>query len=51
MKILYPLYALILALIAFYTHEIVTFIMLGFILIALNNILFVLKEISKKLDR
>lgn len=48
---LYLLYAFVLAIVAIFTREIVTFIVLGFILIALNNILDVLKEILRKLDR
>ncbi|MCR8656677.1 hypothetical protein [Paenibacillus endoradicis] len=43
-------YVLIVGIISIFTKEIVTFIMLGFILLALNNILIVQKEISKKLD-
>lgn len=52
MKIfLYCMYAGILGVISFFTHEIVAFVLLGFILIALNNVLTVLKEISNKLDK
>ncbi|MBP1974669.1 hypothetical protein J2Z47_002912 [Cohnella thailandensis] len=47
---LYCLYAGILGVISFFTQEIVTYVLLGFILIALNNVLSVLKEISRKLD-
>ncbi|RAV21366.1 hypothetical protein [Paenibacillus contaminans] len=47
----YPFYALILGVVAFFTGEIVTFIMLGFILLALTNIVTVLREISRKLDQ
>ncbi len=43
------LYIVVLAIVAFITGEIVTFMMLGFILIALNNILDVLKAIHKKI--
>jgi hypothetical protein len=51
MKIqLYVIYAAILGVVSFFTQEIVSYVLLGFILIALNNILTVLKEISKKLD-
>ncbi|MBM7565512.1 hypothetical protein JOC55_002458 [Paenibacillus sacheonensis] len=51
MKIfLYMIYAGILGVISFFTHEIVAYVLLGFILIALNNILTVLREISKKMD-
>jgi hypothetical protein len=49
-RTLYFLYAIVLAGLAIFTGEIVTFILLGFILLALNNILDVLKEISRKLD-
>lgn len=45
---LYGMYALILALLAFFTGEIVTFVMLGFILISLNNINTTLKKIAAK---
>ena len=47
---MYSLYALILGIVAFFTGEIVTFIMLGFILIALININTTLKKIVKKDD-
>lgn len=47
---LYGLYALILGIVSFFTGEIVTFIMLGFILIALININSTLKKIYKKDD-
>jgi len=46
----YSLYAAVLGVISFFTQEMVSFILLGFILISLNNILNVLKDISKKLD-
>ncbi|GIM45317.1 hypothetical protein DNHGIG_08660 [Collibacillus ludicampi] len=39
---LYVIYAIVLAAISIYTREIVTFIMLGFILLTLNNILKIL---------
>ncbi|MDX8046615.1 hypothetical protein SH601_11540 [Gracilibacillus sp. S3-1-1] len=42
---LYSLYAVLLGILSFITGEIVTFIMLGFILIALQNILHTLKEL------
>ncbi|UOQ50169.1 hypothetical protein MUN88_08985 [Gracilibacillus caseinilyticus] len=42
---LYILYATLLALLSFFTGEIVTFIMLGIILISLQNIHRVLKEL------
>ena len=49
--LIYGIYALILGVVAFFTGEIVTFIMLGFILLALTNIVTVLREISRKLDQ
>ncbi|GEN85238.1 hypothetical protein SLU01_35500 [Sporosarcina luteola] len=48
---MYTLYALLLGIVAFFTGEIVTFIMLGFILIALININTTLKKIIKKDDK
>ncbi|QQP11135.1 hypothetical protein FJQ98_18105 [Lysinibacillus agricola] len=47
----YYLYALILGVFSFFTGEIVTFIMLGFILIALQNIHSTLKQILAKLNK
>ncbi|MBM7553592.1 hypothetical protein [Thalassobacillus pellis] len=44
---LYTIYALVLGIVAFYTGEIVTFMMLGFILITLNNINATLKRLIK----
>ncbi|WP_200868649.1 hypothetical protein [Bacillus cihuensis] len=44
---LYGLYALIIAIVSIFTGELVTFIMLGFILISLQNIHSTLKEILK----
>lgn len=44
-QIMYSLYAVILALFAFFTGEIVTFLMLGFILIVLNSIHTTLKQL------
>ncbi|MFJ7684072.1 hypothetical protein [Peribacillus butanolivorans] len=44
---LYGLYALLIAIISIFTGELVTFIMLGFILISLQNIHSTLKEILK----
>lgn len=41
---LYGLYALILGLVSIVTGEIITFVMLGFILISLQNIQSTLKE-------
>lgn len=46
----YVIYVLIVGIISFFTGEIVTFIMLGFILMALTNMLRVQKEILRKLD-
>ena len=48
--LLYSLYALMLGILAFFTGEIVTFIMLGFILIALINTNTTLKKIITKMD-
>ncbi len=48
---MYSLYALVLGVFAFFTGEIVTFIMLGFILIALININTTLKQLVKKDDK
>jgi len=44
---LYSLYALIIAIVSIFTGEIVTFVMLGFILISLQNIHATLKELLK----
>ncbi len=44
---LYGLYALILGIVSIFTGEIITFVMLGFILISLQNIQRVLKELLK----
>ncbi|CEP66293.1 Uncharacterized [Moorella glycerini] len=41
---------IVMGIIAFFTREIVTFLMLGFVLISLTNIYNVLQEISTKLD-
>ena len=51
MKYYYLLMAIVLAIISWFTGEIVTFVMLGFILLALNNIQNVLQDISKKLNK
>ncbi|GAA0309265.1 hypothetical protein GGQ92_001238 [Gracilibacillus halotolerans] len=48
-EVWYVIYVIILGLLAFYTGEIVTFIMLGIVLLALQNILKVLKEILHEL--
>ncbi|WP_174616045.1 hypothetical protein [Virgibacillus ihumii] len=45
----YIIYAIILGVLSFITGEIVTFVMLGFILITLNNINTNLKRIHQKL--
>lgn len=45
--LLFTLYAILLAVVAFFTGEIVTFIMLGIILVALQNIHGTLKNILK----
>ncbi len=44
----YGFYFLILGVVSFFTGEIVTFIMLGFILLAFNNINSTLKKIYKQ---
>ncbi|MFB7637326.1 hypothetical protein [Peribacillus butanolivorans] len=44
---LYGLYALLIAIVSIFTGELVTFIMLGFILISLQNIHTTLKDILK----
>lgn len=44
---LYTFYLFVLGIVAFFTREIVTFIMLGVILISLNNINSTLKELVK----
>lgn len=41
----YILYVFILGIISFITHEVVTFVMLGVILVSLNNIHSTLKDI------
>lgn len=48
---LYSVLAGILGIVAFFTGEIVSYVFLGFILIALNNIHKALQDISKKLDK
>lgn len=47
---LYVLYALILGILALFTGEIVTFVMLGFILLSLNNIYTVLKKMDRNME-
>lgn len=44
---LYVFYALIIAIVSVYTGELVTFIMMGFILISLQNINSTLKQLLK----
>lgn len=44
---LYSLYALILGVVSIFTGEIITFVMLGFILLSLNNIHSTLKKMYK----
>lgn len=46
----YGVYALILGIVSFFTGEIVTFIMLGFILMALININTTLKKNAQQRD-
>ncbi|AKX93636.1 hypothetical protein [Neomoorella thermoacetica] len=41
----------VMGIIAFFTKEIITFFMLGFIIIILTNIYGVLKDIARKIDR
>ncbi|MCM3490150.1 hypothetical protein M3689_12590 [Alkalihalophilus marmarensis] len=43
----YSFYFIVLGVVAFFTGEIVTFVMLGFILMSLNNINNTLKKIYK----
>ncbi|HHW36437.1 MAG TPA: hypothetical protein GXX18_03975 [Bacillales bacterium] len=47
---LYSLYFVVIGIVSFFTQEIVTFLMLGFVIIALHNINSTLKEISKKIN-
>lgn len=46
---LYTFYFVVIGIIALYTKEIVTFLMLGFVIIALHNINSTLKEILKNM--
>ncbi|MGM8215470.1 hypothetical protein ACLIA0_07825 [Bacillaceae bacterium W0354] len=46
----YTLFAIILGVVAIFTQEVITFIMLGFILIALVNINNTLKKVLEKFD-
>lgn len=50
MHYVYAMMAGALGVVSVFTGEIVTYVFLGFIFLALNNIHQVLKEISKKLD-
>ncbi|EKN68879.1 hypothetical protein P9E76_03120 [Schinkia azotoformans] len=47
---LYTFYFAVIGIIAFFTHEIVTFLMLGFVIIALHNINSTLKDILKNMN-
>ncbi|WP_192894715.1 hypothetical protein [Neobacillus notoginsengisoli] len=46
----YSFYFLVLGVVSFFTGEIVTFVMLGFILMGLNNINSTLKKIHKSIN-
>ena len=48
---LYIVYVIVLAVASFFTGEVVTFIMLGFILMALNSIHATLKKILEKMEK
>jgi branched-subunit amino acid transport protein len=48
---LYGLYAVILAVVSIFTREIVAFIMLGFVFMALLNINSTLQKILEKIDK
>ena len=50
-NVLYILYAILLGVLAFITGEIVTFVMLGFILLSLTNIHTTLKKIYLQNER
>ncbi len=50
-RVLYTVVMFILGLIAFFTRELVTFVMLGFMMIVLTNIYDKLDEISRKLGK
>jgi hypothetical protein len=45
-SLLYGAYAVVLGIVSFYTGEVVTFVMLGLILVALNNINSTLKKMN-----
>lgn len=49
--LLNTLILIVMGVISFFTKEIVTFFMLGFIIIILSNIYNVLKKINDKLDK
>lgn len=51
MNVLYIVSAAVLGIVSVFTGEIVSFVLLGLILIALNNIHMTLQDISRKLDR
>ncbi|BBH18679.1 hypothetical protein Back11_00240 [Paenibacillus baekrokdamisoli] len=51
MNYVYALLVGVLGVVSIFTGEIVTYVFLGFILLALNNIHKVLQDISKKMDR
>ncbi|WP_202914562.1 hypothetical protein [Paenibacillus antri] len=51
MNYYYAIVAGILAVVSFFTGEIVSYVLLGFILLALNNIHKVLQDISRKMDK
>lgn len=51
MNWLYVIYAIILAALSVFTGEIVTFIMLGFILLTLTNINNNLKKMNEKMEQ
>lgn len=50
-RILYTIFMFMLGIIAFFTRELVTFVMLGFIMIMVSNIYDKLDEISRKMNR
>lgn len=47
---LYTLYFVVIGIVSFITKEIVTFLMLGFVIIALHNINSTLKEILQSMN-
>ncbi len=50
-NVMYVLYAIFLACVSVYTGEIITFIMLGFVFMALLNINTTLRKILEKMDK